>query len=292
MDDEIICGNVVARHINEIIDFVFGISKSGILEIVEETKTKPLVSIVCASHPSHIELQEKVRRMVAKQTYSPLELIIETGGRNCQEARNIGIRKSKGKYIAILDDDDSWHPTKIEKQVALMEENEDCGICITWAKDLRLIHKGVVMDFTPKKVVTYSDLLRGFAIAPTSTFFIRREAIEECGNFDEKMRFAHEYEFAIRLAKHGWKIMTVQEYLVDYGKFKNIERLSDNYVDYIKGHFDLINKYGIDMAKESIIFSLLRQTGVMFLFSIGLISRDMAHRLFYIFKRLETQGRL
>lgn len=251
---------------------------------------RKLVSVVCASHPSHIELQEEVRKMVAKQTYSPLELIIETGGRNAQEARNIGISKAKGEYIAMLDDD-AWHPQKIEKQVALMEENEDCGICICWAKDLRLAHKGIMMDYTPRRVVTYSDLLRGFAIAPTSTFLIRREAIEECGGFDEKMRFAHEYELAIRFAKHGWKIMTVQEYLVEYGKF-NIGRLSDNYVDYIKGHFDLINRYGMDMIRDSIIFSLLRQTAVMFLFTIGLISRDTAHRLFYIFKRLETQGRL
>lgn len=248
-----------------------------------------LVSVVIPSLPKRREILEKALEGVRKQTYKNLEIIVETGGSNAQEARNIGISKAKGEYIAMLDDDDYWLPEKIEKQVKLMEENPDCGICITWAKDLRLADKGIMMDYTPKKEVTLSDMLRGFALSPTSTFLIRREAIEQCGGFDEEMRFAHEYELAIRYAKHGWKVMTVQEYLVEYGKF-SVGRLSDNYIDYIKGHFDLIRKYGVDMAKESIIFSLLRQTACIPLFMIGLVSRDFTHRFFYKFKKLHTKG--
>jgi glycosyltransferase involved in cell wall biosynthesis len=37
------------------------------------------------------------------------------------EARNIGVRESRGKWIALLDDDDEWYPAKIEKQLAVGE---------------------------------------------------------------------------------------------------------------------------------------------------------------------------
>ena len=41
---------------------------------------------------------------------------------------NIGIHKSKGKYIAFCDDDDLWDPKKLEMQLDFMEKN-NAGIC-------------------------------------------------------------------------------------------------------------------------------------------------------------------
>ena len=45
--------------------------------------------------------------------------------------RNIGIQSSSGKYIAFLDDDDWWVPEKIEKQVEILEQNENIEFCCT-----------------------------------------------------------------------------------------------------------------------------------------------------------------
>lgn len=39
------------------------------------------------------------------------------------EARNMAIRMAKGKWIAFLDSDDVWEPTKLERQIAFMNEN-------------------------------------------------------------------------------------------------------------------------------------------------------------------------
>ena len=46
------------------------------------------------------------------------------------DARNKAISKSKGKFLAFLDVDDTWHPKKIEKQIKKIK-NENSDICYT-----------------------------------------------------------------------------------------------------------------------------------------------------------------
>lgn len=268
-------------------------SYRGLLAKEEFEKCKrvaqPLVSVVIPSLPSRVEQRKKALETVEQQTYPHIETIVETGGSNAQEARNIAIEKANGKYVAMLDDDDEWHPEKIERQVAFMEKHDECGICLTHVRDERI--EGTYMDYTPKRHVSYSDLLRGFAIAPTSCFLIRMADLQRYGGFREDFRFAHEYELTMRFAKNGSKVMTVQEYLTFYG-VNQAERLSDNYFDYIRGHFDLLREYGVDMARESVIMALLRQTFCIPLFFVGCFATEFIHQFFYKFKSLHTRGKL
>ncbi|PJX28504.1 hypothetical protein CAP47_00485 [Psychroflexus sp. S27] len=56
--------------------------------------------------------------------YGKLITYLKTENKGPGAARNLGIKMSSGKYIAFLDSDDIWLPTKLESQISFMETNE------------------------------------------------------------------------------------------------------------------------------------------------------------------------
>ena len=51
-------------------------------------------------------------------------------GGNIANATNYGLTRARGRYIAILDDDDFWaSPAKLSKQVDFLDENPDYAAC-------------------------------------------------------------------------------------------------------------------------------------------------------------------
>ena len=59
--------------------------------------------------------------------YSGIDLrIINIPNSGVSFARNLGIKHSKGKYVALLDSDDIWHHTKLSLQVEFLQENQNC----------------------------------------------------------------------------------------------------------------------------------------------------------------------
>lgn len=108
---------------------------------------EPLVSIIMPSYNTGTFIEESIESVMA-QTYQNWELIIvddcstdnsvkvieshldtrikllvniENSG--AAVSRNRAIREASGKYVAFLDSDDVWLPTKLEKQIGFMEEN-------------------------------------------------------------------------------------------------------------------------------------------------------------------------
>lgn len=77
--------------------------------------------------------------------------------------RNIGILSANGRYIAFLDSDDIWYPSKLENQIPLFKD-EKCAVVYSYYK--KMSENGNVSPAIIKspKTVTFNQLLNGDCI--------------------------------------------------------------------------------------------------------------------------------
>ena len=134
-------------------------------------------------------------------------------------ARNIGIEAAIGEYIGFLDDDDEWLHEKIEKQVAILENDSS----IDAVTSLWVLYEGgkVIRKCYPytSDNLQFKIFTRDVAVF-TSTVLIKKDTIKKFGGFDGNLLRHQDLQFLIS-ALSVCKFGVVQEYLVRlYGDSK------------------------------------------------------------------------
>ena len=185
-----------------------------------------MVSAIITTH-NRKELLRRAIESVLSQTYLEMECIViddasndgtdqicklypvryiyipkeESKGGNY--ARNLGIYAAVGEYVAFLDDDDYWLPTKIEKQVKLIEE-KDCEL-VFCGKRLEIVgHECMKFKDSLPETTYEGDMSRKILLTiccTTTNILAKRQALIDVGLFDESLRFWQEYELTIRMAQ-------------------------------------------------------------------------------------------
>jgi len=150
-------------------------------------------------------------------------------------ARNTGIKVSKGRYIAFLDDDDEWLPEKLELQLDLFKKSSsDVGVVYTGCLKVDRSSGKVIQHMIPTKRgnILKDLLLRDCVIAGGSTALVRKECFNKVGLFDENLLAWEAYDMWIRISQ-----VFLFEYidlpLVKYYHHRN--KMSTNFNLLIKG---------------------------------------------------------
>jgi glycosyltransferase involved in cell wall biosynthesis len=143
-------------------------------------------------------------------------------------AKNLGARLARGAFIAFLDADDAWRPTKLERQLDLLHARPAVGVC--FCRRLLMDEAGTVRPANdppaPRGRVLPAIFLRNFVCF--SSVVVRRHVLEHVGGFDPDLDLAIDYDLWLRVARH-YEFDFVDEELVLYrtGHGNLSKRLAD-----------------------------------------------------------------
>ena len=163
-------------------------------------------------------------------------VVIETRPNTGQAgARNSGIEKSIGTFVAFLDADDIWHPTKISQQVKLLESREDLDVvfCNYFMFSTSLFTTKAVSLVPIEKKIESWLLTTGYGGLLESTGLARRSALVDQGGFDPGLQMCGGLDLAYRFARNN-RAGCVSKYLCGYrvtvgGWHNNKEDLVNSY---------------------------------------------------------------
>lgn len=235
----------------------------------------PLVSVVITTYNREKYLETAIES-VENQTYRPIEILVVDDGSNfnyaasiCDKfenctyyfknngglstARNFGISRAKGEFIAFLDDDDYWEEQKISKQMEVFDSNPTVDLVhskvaiVNEHGDLTGEFSGATLDKLHKRsgFVFWNALATWVVKSPTS--LIRKKIFKPDLLFDESIKVGEDIDFYQRLF-YRHKVMYIDEPLAYYREYDNPERLSlqtEKYVGVEKKMYQNFKNMGI-----------------------------------------------
>lgn len=186
----------------------------------------PLVSIIIPVHNGEKYIKESINSCL-NQTYINTEIVVvddastdntvsllkEYGNQikvisvekqnGLGNVINIGIRASKGKYIARMDADDVMYPTRLERQVEYLENNPDCvavGGQIDMIDESGNVTGHREYPLTDRELRKNLFLFQPFA-HPAVT--LRKDTLEEIGLYPEDMWKVEDVKLFLTLSTKG-----------------------------------------------------------------------------------------
>jgi len=205
---------------------------------------QPLVSVVMPTYNQGNFIRESISSVLG-QDYKDIELIIidnyscdntETVVRSFDDgriryfrlrnngviavSRNVGIEKAKGAYIAFIDSDDMWYPSKISAQMEFLEMYPEIALV---ACDLDIYQENVFINRTllhgMKKEVRGSifDKIIFKNAVSCSSVLVRSEVFKNIGVFDEDPRLVsiEDWDLWLRIT-HSYPACIIPEVLGRY----------------------------------------------------------------------------
>lgn len=184
----------------------------------------PKISVIIPAYNA-MDYLPKTVESVLKQTFTDFEVLIINDGssdgilewstsvtdlrikiisqknQGLSGARNTGIAQAQGEYIAFLDADDLWAPTKLEKQIRCFEDNPAVGLVYTWT---------ILIDETDKPTGeqcspciegnVWQKIIINNSVGNGSTPIVRRCCFETVGVFARDLSGTADWDMWIRIA--------------------------------------------------------------------------------------------
>jgi glycosyltransferase involved in cell wall biosynthesis len=187
-------------------------NRSNLLRLTIESvlaQTYPNIEIIVVDDDSTDDTAAVIEQYAGRVIY------IKQANQGASVARNTGFQAASGEYINFLDDDDLLMPTKIERQVQVLDSHPEIGLvhCGYYHIDadgkpldkVCMLPAGEVL----KELVQYCFLL-------IHTPLIRHQCLDQVGLFDDELDCHEDWDLWLRIAQAGYQFACVQEPLCAY----------------------------------------------------------------------------
>lgn len=262
---------------------------------------EPKVSIVIPVYNGADYLSEAIDSSLA-QTYPNIEIVVvndgsgdggatekialsygskvryfskENGG--VGSALNVAINNMSGEYFSWLSHDDLYYPDKVESQVQALAELKNpktilYGDYAVFTNNPDVVSEKKLPNVPPEQFryfLTVKNILHG------CTLLVPKQAFDECGLFNEKLRTTQDYDLWFRLAKnynfvHISKLLVKARQHAEQGSVKMSEIALAECDELLTGFVESLSKAEVEAATHGSI-SL----------SYAKISASMQYRGFY-----------
>ncbi len=220
---------------------------------------------------NRLEQCKRAVNSVLHQTFKPLELIVIEDNSNSGIAnwikennleinyiknetnlrlagsRNRAIKEAKGSWIAFLDDDDEWLPSRLKEQVKAyenIESNLQKNIaCVQCGNETFNTAGKSVGSYLPQNCENLKEsIMKIGAKTPSSCFLFKKNALEKIGGFSEELISGVDHDIWMKLAVAGYDNLCVKKILVKIYQ-EPIETMMTNTHKRIEGIKQYVEKW-------------------------------------------------
>lgn len=147
---------------------------------------------------------------ILKNFNKPKTSIYNIKNSGVAEARNFGISKAKGEFIACLDADDKYDPQFLEKTIKILEKSDNqVGFVTTW---IQLFGNKLGIH----KTFEYNPAQLGYANVVHVASLFKKSIWKEVGGYDEETKGYQDWEFWIAIIEKGYTWQNITEPLFMY----------------------------------------------------------------------------
>lgn len=251
----------------------------------------PLVSAIVTTYKRPIEIVQKALQSIVNQDYENIEIILVNDAPEEEElsvglenlsksfprkiqyikmkqnsgacaARNKGIERATGEFIAFLDDDDEWCTQKIRKQVFSFNDIKiGLSYCNFWIKEEGKEIRIRTENLLPSGKV-FNQLLEKNHIGSSSFPMIRKSVAIDAGLFNLNMPALQDWDFWLRVTQRC-ETVYLDEPLGIYYFYKG-DRISSYPEKRIKGFENIFRQYKDYFEKNSNIQANYIAEGITF----------------------------
>jgi len=173
-----------------------------IIETIESIRTQTYSNweLIIVDDGSDDNTEEKISHLKDEKIQFIKAGRIGIGGK----IKNIGLSNASGEFIAFNDSDDLWHKTKLEKQVAALQEHPEAGFCLTGGYNFRRIDEPV--DYFYKKTdgarfdYLFIPIFKSEVAIFAQALMVRKSCLQVIGPFKEEKSFS-DFDFIVSLAR-------------------------------------------------------------------------------------------